>query len=151
MRRLSILLVYIAIVAVACGGDPERDDGGSYKPPPPPDLASTYTELFDALQDRELDPADGGTLRQPFLSVSGRVVATSYGDIQVFEYADAAAMEDEAATISEDGATIGNTVIGWVDVPHLFKHGRIIAITVGRDSTLSNALRGAMGPEFAGG
>ena len=152
MRRLSSLLVYIAIVAVVCGGDDyERDDGPYDSPPPAADLVTDYAGLFGALEDGALDPVDGGVLQQPFLSVSPRVISTTYGDVQVFEYVDDAAMEADAKKISADGFTFGGTLVGWVDVPHVFKNGRVIALYVGANNPITNALRGALGEQFAGG
>jgi len=60
-------------------------------------------------------------------------------------------MEADAATISDDGMTIGTSAIGWIDVPHFYKNGRVLALYLGRDSELKNVLAVALAKQFAGG
>jgi hypothetical protein len=156
MSRLIAMALCASIVAVGCVSGGDVDDDGIYDPPgsntdTDTDKAMDTDTLLAALLDSGLDAIDGGALNQPFMSVAGRVITTNLGDVQVFEYEDAAAMEEEAATVSEDGHSVGATAITWMATPHFFKSDRILAIYVGFDPRLADALRGILGAEFAKG
>ena len=145
MSRLILLALGASVVAIGCvtGGDGD----GTYDPPRTTiEPAMDATALLAGLVDSGLDESDGGALIQPFMSVGGRVITTNLGDVQVFEYEDAIAMEAEAATVSEDGHSVGSTAITWMDVPHFFKSDRVIAIYVGTDDSLLGGSEASWAP-----
>ena len=72
-------------------------------------------------------------------------------DVQAFEFASAEEADTAAETVSADGSSIGTSMVGWVAPPHFYKAGKLIVIYVGSDSDVINALREAMGSQFAGG
>ncbi|MCI0830660.1 MAG: hypothetical protein J4N67_11045, partial [Chloroflexi bacterium] len=49
-----------------------------------------------------------------------------------------------------DGSQTVTSVL-WVAPPHYYKAGRLIALYVGSDNDVIDALQDAMGPRFAGG
>src|SRR5215216_3102288 len=145
---VSSLLV-LSLFASACGGQagaasPEADDGsqsGSVV-----DLAS----LTDALQAAGATVEPGDEIEQAFFSVSGQILKVSGADVQVFEYETAEAMGTEASQVSEDGGTIGTSMVSWMDAPHFYRAGRMIVLYVGKDQTVLDLLEGVLGPQFAG-
>ena len=42
-------------------------------------------------------------------------------------------------------------MITWIDTPHFYKAGKIIVLYIGSDATVLDLLKGALGPQFAGG
>lgn len=109
-----------------------------------------YISLIDNLRQAgaTVDPA--GELTQPFFSVNGRVIVVNSGDVQVFEYADAAATEAEAALISPDGSSVGTSMIGWVASPHFYRVEKLIVLYVGDSETVTDVLESVLGKQFAG-
>lgn len=71
-------------------------------------------------------------------------------DVQVFEYSDENAANQEAASISPDGSTVGTTMVSWVGPPHFFRARKIIVLYIGEDQAVINLLEGSLGKQFAG-
>ena len=90
---------------------------------------------------------------QPFLSSIGQVISINGESVQVFEYSDVASADTEAARISADGSQISDppTLIGWISVPHYYKMNNLIALYVGDNTAVTDALEAVMGAQFAGG
>jgi hypothetical protein len=95
-----------------------------------------------------VEPA--GEVSQPFFAVQGQVITVNGGDVQVFEYADTATSEAEAALVSPDGSSVGTSMVGWVAPPHFYQTGQIIVLYVGDKSDIITTLDGILGPQFAG-
>lgn len=89
-------------------------------------------------------------LLQPFFTVTGRTLRADGNDLQVFEYPDEAAMNEEADDVSPDGFSVGTIMISWIDAPHFYKSGRIIVIYIGGEAHTLQVLDGILGPQFAG-
>lgn len=115
------------------------------------------------LQRKNYGVEQGGPIQQPFFRVEGmRLRISGAGiqpaDIQTFEYetvsmaaadADRITPEGEASWIEPDGT--GKSVkIAWSGVPHFYHSGRLIAIYVGADPTISALLDEQLGRQFAG-
>lgn len=107
--------------------------------------------LIDALRAAGATVEPVHEIRQPFLSVPGKVLTVNGVEIQVYEYTDEAAMRAEAETISSDGSTVGTTVVTWVDAPHFFATGRLIVVYVGTESWLLELLGKILGQPIAVG
>ena len=143
MKRLLLL---IALLLTACGTVPQSHGG------PVQDQVS----LIDAL--RKSATVDiTGSIGQPFLHPdSGTTVKLSRGtlaapaDVQLFEYASAAAAGADAHQIRADGSGTATTQISWVAPPHFFLKGRVLAIYTGSDSAVISLLSSVLGPQFAG-
>ncbi len=138
-RILSIgLLLLLAFTVAACG---PSNDG----------LASDYDSLVEKLQSAGAAVEEGDELLQPFFSVPAKVIKVNGSDVQVFEYAEAASADEEAAQVSADGFSIGTTMLSWMDTPHFYKSGKLIVLYVGSDAEVLTTLEQALGPQFAGG
>lgn len=144
MNRLWISTLWLVVVAVgstACGGT-----FASNRPQPVTD----YARVIDQLRAAGVEAEAGDEVDQPFLAVKGRMIRVQGGDVQVFQYPDAAATDAQAALISPDGATVGTAKLQWVGPPHFYKQGQLIVLYVGDDAHVLQALESVLGRPFAG-
>ncbi len=113
---------------------------------------SDYVSLIDNLRaaGATVEPA-GEVVNHSFFSVTGNIITVNGGDVQVFEYADAATADTEATLVSPDGYSVGTSMISWVATPHFYKAGRLIVLYVGDITDVINVLEAELGQQFAGG
>ncbi len=109
-----------------------------------------YVSLIDNLRAAGATVEPTGEVSQPFFSVTGKIIVVNGGDVQVFEYADAAVAEAEAALVSPDGSSVGTSMIGWVASPHFYKADRLIVLYVGDSTDVISVLEAELGQQFAG-
>ena len=143
---MKSLLVLVALLLTACGTVPQSHGG------PVQDQVS----LIDALR-KTVTVDISGTIAQPFLHPdSGTIVRLSGGtlaapaDVQLFEYASAAAAGADAHQIRADGSGTATTIVDWIAPPHFFLKGRVLVIYVGKDRGAVNLLTSVLGSQFAG-
>jgi len=105
--------------------------------------------LTDALRTGGLDVRDAGEVEQPFFDVTGSVLKVNGADVQVFEFADAAAAKDAVGQLGPDGNP-PTMMIDWVAPPHFYQAGRIVALYAGEDQAITDALTQSMGAQVAG-
>ena len=132
--------VSVAVLCGACASDVSGPSDGSVN----------YRSLVDALKQSVTVAETSETVNQPFFKVQGRIVRVEGEDVQVFEYADAAPAQADAQLVSADGGQIGTTSILWVAPPHFYRRDRVVALYVGSSVRVVDALRAALGPQFAG-
>ena len=121
--------------------------------------SSTATESRGAVSDRAgfvdrlradgLDVKSAGEVQQPFFEVPGTGLTVNGADVQVFEFADAAAAKGAVSKIGADGNPQG-TIIEWVAPPHFYQAGRIVVLYVGEDKAIIEALTKTLGAQVAG-
>jgi hypothetical protein len=148
--RISILSMWIlmmGLVISACGGAPSANASNAS---PEPAAVVDQAGLLTALEAAGATIATGEPISQPFFSVEGNIIKVNGADVQVFEYNTPEEMELESSQIAPDGSSTATTMITWMDTPHFYKTGRIIALYVGSDETILNLLKSAFGPQFAG-
>lgn len=144
--------VLLALLATACGGkaaaaEAQSDtDPVASKPVAVEDLAS----LVDALDAAGATIEQGASVEQIFFAVPGQIVRVNGADVQVFEYETAKALEADASQVSDDGGSIGTSMVTWVSTPHFYKAGRILVLYLGDDQTILDLLEGNLSPQFAG-
>lgn len=110
------------------------------------DLAS----LVDRLRaDDGLEVTSAGAVEQPFFDVTGKALKVNRADVQVFEFADAAAAKAAVGTIGADGNP-PNAIVEWVAPPHFYQAGRIVVLYVGEDKAITELLTKTLGPQVAG-
>jgi hypothetical protein len=104
-----------------------------------------YASFVDALraQGAVVQPAD--QVHQPFIAVPGRLLEVNGEDVQVFEFADAAAASAAAAQLPPRTVSIS-----WIAPPHFYLKERIIVIYVGNNASVLALLSSLLGPPFAG-
>ena len=117
-------------------GSGSADEGGS-------------AQLMDQLQAAGAAVEPAGEIEQAFFGPIGQVFRVNGADVQVFEYPDEAARMAESEQISPDGATIGTTMVTWVDEPHFWAVGRTIVLYVGSDQVVVDVLNRVLGEPIA--
>ncbi len=144
-RRLSVAVTVVSLVvfSVACGGQatPVASDGGPI---------TDYVSLIDGLRAAGAKVAGDDM----FFSVPGRTIRVDDENVQVFEYEDAASLEDAAGGISADGFTIRGATrtvhVDWMAPPHFYKKGKLLVLYVGDDIGVRQLLEDVLGEQFAG-
>lgn len=115
-----------------------------------PLTAQDQASLLSALKAAGATVELGDTITQTFFTPEGKIIKVKGADVQVFEYENAEAMEKEASQVAPDGGSIGTSMVDWIDTPHFYKAGRIIALYVGSDKAVLDLLTKVIGPQFAG-
>lgn len=141
-RVFGPALALVTAGAAACAPTPTVSHGNEI---------GGYVDLVDALRAAGATVEPVREIEQSFFSVPGQVITVSGGEVQVFEYADEATREVEAAMISADGSSIGTTMITWVEPPHFYAMGRAIALYVGSDAEILQMLESVLGEPIAEG
>jgi hypothetical protein len=159
---LSVVLLVFAIAIAGCASaalTPTLVSASATGEPTvtlPPGTASHgnpiggHVELVDALRAAGATVEPSEPVTQAFFTPEGNIIKVNGADVQVFEYESAEAMENEASQVAPDGGSIGTTMVTWVDTPHFYKAGRIIALYVGSDQAVLDLLEQVLGPQFAG-
>ena len=106
--------------------------------------------LITALQASGATVETGEPISQAFFTPEGTLLKVNGADIQVFEYESMEAMEAEGSQVAPDGGSVGTSIMMWVDTPHFYKTGRIIALYVGSDKAILALLEKVAGPQFTG-
>ena len=109
-----------------------------------------YVSLVDALRAKGFKVEPTEKISQPFFSVEAQTIDVVGRRLQVYEYATEKAMNEEAAKVSPDGTSVGNSKVSWIEPPHFYKVGRILVLYIGTDSNVINVLDEIIGPQFAG-
>jgi hypothetical protein len=141
----SCIVAVIAVVAIA-----------AFNPKPVTD----YSTLLRFLRDSGASVEEEGEVSWSFFyDVEGRRVAVDASIIEVYEYANAEAMESEASCVSPDGFGItkdwGNGMgsvqhVSWIKPPHFYKAGQVIVFYCGDNDSIISLLENALGKQFAG-
>jgi hypothetical protein len=141
MNRKSIFYIALFAVMVLTLAACSLNAGTSIS-----DLAS----LVDGLVAAGVTAETGDDVTQQFFSPTGQIIRVNGEDVQVFEYESAEAAEEEAALVSEDGSSIGTTMVTWVNTPHFYRAGNLIVLYVGENEAVVDALESLLGEQFAG-
>jgi hypothetical protein len=141
-NMVSVFLSLFLLFAGSCSEATPSPVGGV--------VVEDHTSLVAALQAAGAVVEIGDPIIQTFFDPEGRVIKVNGQDVQVFEYESNEAMEAEAAQVKQNGGTIKNEMIMWTDVPHFYKTGRIIALYLGVDESLTSLFEKVMGRQFAG-
>jgi len=147
---LSIGLLYIVAVGCAAGSEKSPSSDRSQQQQSKSGVVIDYQSLVKSLRARGADATAVGEVDQPFFSIKGLMIKVHGEDVQVFQYANAAAAEAEAAPISHDGVAVGTRKIFWVGPPHFFRQGRLLVLYVGSDDKVLKSLGAVLGRQFAG-
>lgn len=148
MKTIQIAFAAVLAAAIIIGAtvymgsqQPTVSHGGAVK---------DYVSLVDALRAKGLTVEPAEKVSQPFFAVEAQTINVNGQTVQVFEYDNEVQMNSDAAKVSPNGSSIGNSMITWVGPPQFYKAGRIIVLYVGKDATVLGALNDVIGPQFAG-
>jgi len=146
----SIGLLFVVAVGCATGGEklsgPNQAQRRQSKSAPVTD----YPSLIKSLRASGAGATAVGEVDQPFFSITGMMIKVHGEDVQVFQYANAAAADAEAAPISRDGRAVGTRKIHWIGSPHFYKKERLLVLYVGDNDKVLRSLEAALGQQFAG-
>lgn len=93
-----------------------------------------YTVIKEQVGKSPYLPSDYAT----FYKVDDEVLA-------IYEFQNEQEAKKASKTISEDGSTIGNSIMEWIDDPHFYQKGEIIASYIGSDTKLQRDLEKILG------
>ncbi len=110
---------------------------------------ATFDQLLADLTAAGNSVEVGDPITQPFFAVLGQIITVEGGDVQVFEFS--SAEEAGAVEISPDGTTVDTTMINFVDTPHFYRSGTLIALYVGTEAAVIAAIEAVLGFQIAGG
>ena len=145
---LSVLVLVFGLLLSACGGAPTASASNAS---PEPAAVQDQASLVAALEAGGAVVEVGEPISQPFFSVEGSIIKVNGADVQVFEFENADEMELASSQIAPDGGSDATTMITWIDTPHFYKSGRIVALYIGSDEAVLSLLEKALGAQFAGG
>lgn len=157
-RTVNCFGVLIALlVLTACGVAQLGATGKSQDPSPPASPivshprgeVSNLVGLVDALRAKGLTVEPAGPVSQPFFDVEGTRLQVDGTEVQVFEFADAAAAQATIAQLGPDGNP-PTMIIDWVGPPHFYQAGRIVVLYVGEEAQVIQALTEIVGRQVAG-
>jgi hypothetical protein len=144
---LLVLLLMFALMMSGCGNNATSNPPAELTEPP---AVEDTASLIAKLQASGATVEAGEPITQAFFTPEGSIIRVNREDVQVFEYESAEAMENEASQVAPDGGSIGTSMVDWIDTPHFYKTGRIVALYVGSDETILDLLEKVLGPQFAG-
>ena len=135
---LSICLLFV----VAAGSATEKQSKSG--------PVTDYPGLIKSLRALGAGVEPAGEVDQPFFSIKGRMIKVHGEDVQVFQYANAAAADAETAPISRDGTAVGTRKIHWIGSPHFYKKEKLLVLYVGDNDKVQRTLEAVLGRQFAG-
>lgn len=141
----SLLLIFVLVVVYGLSACAESAPLSTESP-----SVDDQASFLAALQTEGATTEAGEPIVQDFFSVEGQIVNVNGADLQIFEYPDAVAMEQDASLVAPDGGSIGTSMVTWIDPPHFYKAGRIIVLYLGNDAVFLELLNKVMGTQFAG-
>jgi hypothetical protein len=143
-------VLVLAFLSAACGGQAGASSTEAQSNGSQPGSVTDVNSLMEALRTAGAAVELGDEVEQAFFTVPGQIIKVNGADVQVFVYDTSEAMEAEASQVAEDGGSIGTNMVMWVEAPHFYKLGQILALYVGEDQAVNDLLEGVFGPQFAG-
>jgi hypothetical protein len=70
--------------------------------------------------------------------------------VQVFQYADAAALAADVASLAPNASSIDGRPVVWPAAPHFWRKGGLLALAVSNDQALVELISRVLGAQFAG-
>ena len=141
----ALACLTVLLVAAACDAGPSSNPPSSHGGP-----VRDQPSLIDALRASGLNVNPVAKVQQPVFSGSGETVQVNNETIQVYEYPDGKAAQDDAAKVQPNG-TVPGVSVNWPGSPHYYRKERIVVIYPGNDQTVLTALEDALGKPFVVG
>ena len=143
--RAALLLA--GVLAQACGSTPTETPKGADLPGPETTALVTALEHEGAsVALAEAMPASA----HPYFSTPAARYAVNGESVYFFEYGTEGDADSEATRIAPDGASVGTTQVFWVSDPHFYRTGRVVALYVGRQTSMLGLLQNVLGQQIAG-
>lgn len=153
MFRKFIFLLTLFIFLAGCTAQPQTEGNDPKQTPstgsPQGSLIIGLDDLIKQLRSAGATVETGDPIQQPFFSVEGKIIKVNGQDIQIFEYADENTRQAESSQISKDGSSIGTNMVNWMEPPHFWAAGKIIALYVGKNQEVIDLVSNIIGPTMA--
>ena len=110
-------------------------------------LAGSWNEckLLERLENSGLAPRRAqGTIRQPFLSIPGIVIALGDAELQAYVYPDTLALKRDYARMDTVRVAPPTATINWIKTPTLIRSNNLMAILLSNDETQIERVRNAI-------
>lgn len=143
-----IYLLVLAVISASCSSAAATAQAAQGRTHP--NQVTDHASLLNKLRVAGVSVEPAGTVEQPFLSVSGKMIKVHGEDVQIFEYSSSTAMETETARIAPDGSGAGTRKIFWAAPPHFYKQGKVLVLYVGDNGKVKKILEAILGRQFAG-
>ena len=147
-----ILILAVGCVPIQAEPPPTQPDSSPQASPtamPAPDgetaEAASVASLVSALEASGAEVELAELVNQPFFPVEGQILKVDEQDIQVFVFPDEESRQQASALISEDGSSVGRSMIDWIDQPNFWATQNLIVLYVGQDSNLIDLLNEILG------
>lgn len=150
LNLLSIGLLCTVAVGSATGGEKSSDTNQSHQKQSKSGSVIDSSSFIGSLRALGAGAQSAGEVEQPFFSVTGKMIKIHGEDVQIFQYANAAVADAEAAPISRDGMGTGTSKIQWIGSPHFYKKESFLVLYVGDNLKVLKTLEALLGQQFAG-
>lgn len=107
--------------------------------------------IAESLAAAGVEVEEGETVAEPLFEGEGHILTVNGQEVQVYEFADAATAEEQAALVAPDGTSIGTTPVSVEVTPRFYHKDHTIAFYAGDDAAVLAALEVVFGVPFAGG
>lgn len=104
----------------------------------------TSGRVAERLRWAGFDPAGGGTVRQPFMSVPGMIYIVKDAAIHVYIYADAIAVARDTDPLDSASVAPSGTNVNWPMPPSLVTANNLAAIVLTRNDETRRRIRAAL-------
>lgn len=150
LNLLSIGLLCAVAVGSATGGEKSSGSNQAQQKQLQSAPVIDSSSFINSLHALGAGAQPAGEVEQPFFSITGNMIKVHGEDVQVFQFANAAAADAEAAPISRDGMGVGTSKIHWIGSPHFYKKEKLLVLYVGDNHKVLKTLEALLGRQFAG-
>jgi len=152
---LMVLVIGVVLLAALAGQGALRAESGGESPQvvnePEVVEKSEFERLIEALRAAGLEVEIVGAAEDGFFGGAGHVIEVNGLQLTVYEFESEAAAIEGAGTVSAGGTIIGTAVVDWIEPPHFYQAGALLALYAGSDEAILAGLQDALGEPFVVG
>lgn len=110
-----------------------------------------FQETLEDLRDKEVEVTDDGSFQQTVFPLAmARTVSVGGEEVRIFVYETQTAAETDARLITPEGDMVEDRDVIWAGNPHFFYEDQVIALYMGTDKAVLEALTDVFGEQIAG-
>jgi hypothetical protein len=115
-----------------------------------PERNVTYNQLVGRLNMQGYEITEAGKIQQPFIPVEGQVINVGNEAVQVYTFEKKEDADRFVAAVSNDASMVEAINVTWSGEPHFYKAGKTVAIYIGENFWIQDAITFVLGRQFAG-
>lgn len=143
-----VLLAAIVLVAGVLGfGRLQARGAGAQQGPVAAEVSDLET-LIEALREAGYQVKTLGEIEDPFFESVAEAIEVNGQYVQVYAFDGEAEAAAAAAAVSAGGTIIGTSTVDWIEPPHFYAHGKLLAIYAGSDEAVLEGLQASLGEPF---